>query len=179
MPLALVETSHCNVDLKPSPIKPHWIIEGNPEAREHVLSTSACGTTKTIIWSCTEGKFNWYYDVDETIMILEGSIVLESDGMPPRRFGAGDVILFRDGAQVKWHVEGHVRKLAFFRQTIPFGLGFGVRAINKLRQILFPPGGRPSARQRGSVQSSDSTAKATYDVAPTRLPLRRETHNVN
>jgi uncharacterized protein len=66
MPLALIETGHCNVDLKPSPIEPSWIIEGNPEARSHVLSTSACGNTRTIIWSCTEGKFNWYYDVDET-----------------------------------------------------------------------------------------------------------------
>jgi uncharacterized cupin superfamily protein len=66
MPLALIETGHCNVDLKPSPIEPSWIIEGNPEARSHVLSTSACGNTRTIIWSCTEGKFNWYYAVDET-----------------------------------------------------------------------------------------------------------------
>ena len=93
MRLALVETSHCNVDLKPSPIEPSWILEGNPEARAHVLSTSACGTTTTVIWSCTEGKFNWYYDVDETIMILEGSIVLESEGKPPRRYGVGDVII--------------------------------------------------------------------------------------
>ena len=76
-----------------------------------------------MIWSCTEGKFNWYYDVDETIMILEGSIVLESEGMPPRRYGVGDVILFRNGAHAKWHVEGHVKKIAFFRQTLPFGLG--------------------------------------------------------
>jgi uncharacterized cupin superfamily protein len=52
-------------------------IEGNPEARAHLLSTSACGTASTVIWSCTEGKFNWYYHLDETIMILEGSVVLE------------------------------------------------------------------------------------------------------
>ena len=41
------------------------------------------------------GKF-WYYDVDETIVILEGSIVLER-GMPPKRYGVSDVVLFRDG----------------------------------------------------------------------------------
>lgn len=102
MSLALIEIAHCNMDLKPSPIEPSWILEGNPEARSRELSTSACGTTKTLIWSCTEGKFNWYYDVDETIMILEGSIVLESEGMPPKRYGVGDVILFRHGAHVKW-----------------------------------------------------------------------------
>jgi EutQ-like cupin domain len=61
-------------------------------ARSHRLSTSACGTATTLIRSCTEGKFNWYYDFDETIMILEGAILLESDGMPPKRYGVGDVI---------------------------------------------------------------------------------------
>jgi uncharacterized cupin superfamily protein len=52
MPLALIETGHCNVDLKPSPIEPSWILEGNPEAHSHVLSTSACGAATTLIWSC-------------------------------------------------------------------------------------------------------------------------------
>jgi uncharacterized cupin superfamily protein len=69
--MPLVETSHCNVDLKPSPIEPSWIIEGNPEARSHVLWTSADGAARTLIWSCSGGKFNWYYDFDETIVILE------------------------------------------------------------------------------------------------------------
>jgi uncharacterized cupin superfamily protein len=170
MSLALIETAHCNVDLKPSPIEPSWILEGNPEARSHVLSTSVCGTTTTLIWSCTDGKFNWYYDVDETIMILEGSIVLESEGMPPRRYGVGDVILFRDGAHAKWHVEGYVKKIAFFRQTLPFGLGYAVRAINKLRRMVFVPGGRRSAPQQ------DPAPLYARDAAPARFSWRRKTH---
>jgi len=146
MPFALIEASHCNVDLKPSPIEPSWIIEGNPEASSHALSTSADGAASTLIWSCTAGKFKWYYDSDETVVILEGSIVLESDGMPPKRHGVGDVIFFRDGAYAKWHVEGYVKKLAFFRKTNPLGLGLAVRAVNKLRRSLFAPGGRRAAR---------------------------------
>lgn len=163
MRLALVETSHCNVDLKPSPIEPSWILEGNPEARSHVLSTSACGTTTTLIWSCTEGKFNWYYDVDETIMILEGSIVLESEGKPPRRYGVGDVILFRDGARVKWHVERPVKKIAFFRQTLPLGLGYAVRAINKVKRMLFVPGGRRTTPLQDSAPVHALTGKSARD----------------
>jgi uncharacterized cupin superfamily protein len=124
------------VDLKPSPIEPSWIIEGNPEARSHRLSASACGTATTQIWSCTEGKFNWYYNVDETIMILEGSIVLESEGMPPKRYGVGDVIFFRCGAHAKWHVEGYVKKVAFCRHTIPIGFGLAIRAVNKLKRMF-------------------------------------------
>ncbi|MEH2611839.1 cupin domain-containing protein [Bradyrhizobium sp. AZCC 1693] len=143
MPLALIETGRSNVDLMPSPIEPSWIIEGNPEARSRVLSTSADRAATTLIWSCTAGKFNWDYDVDETIMILEGSIVLESDGLPPKRYGVGDVIFFRSGAHAKWHVEGYVKKVAFFRQTNPLGLGLAVRAVNKLKRTF--SASRPSA----------------------------------
>ena len=145
MPFALIETGHCNVDLKPAPIEPSWIIEGNPEARKHVLSTSADGTAQTLIWSCTEGRFNWYYDVDETIVILEGSIVLENDTMPPTRYVAGDVIFFKDGAHARWHVEGRVRKLAFCRKTQPVWFGVALRVFLKLRKMLMPSGKRQPA----------------------------------
>ena len=136
MPLALIETAHCNLDLKPSPIEPSWIIEGSPEARSRVLSMSAYGIAATMIWSCTGGKFNWYYDLDETILVLEGSIMLESEGMPPKRYGVGDVIFFRKGAHAKWHVEDYVKKVAFLGQTHPFPLGIVIRVANKLRSFV-------------------------------------------
>jgi uncharacterized cupin superfamily protein len=154
MPRALIETGHCDADLKPSPIEPSWILEGNPEARSRRLSTSGDGTAVTLIWSCTEGKFNWYYDFDETIMILEGSIVLESEGMPPKRYGVGDVIFFRDGAHAKWHVEGYVKKVAFLRQTNPIGFGFAIRAVNKLKRTFFAPSsGAPRATMAASERA--------------------------
>jgi hypothetical protein len=103
-----------------------------------VLSKSADGLASTMVWECTEGKFNWYYDFDETILILEGSIVLENDAMKPTRYSAGDVVFFRDGAHARWHVEGRVRKLAFCRTTQPMVLGFALRVFNKLKRILLP-----------------------------------------
>jgi uncharacterized protein len=139
MPLPLIEAYNCTVDLKSSPIEPSWIIEGIPEARSQLLSASADGTATTLIWSCTEGKFNWYYDVDETIMILEGSIVLESEGMPAKHYGVGDVIFFRRGARAKWHVEGYVKKIAFLRQASPLGVGLAIRAANKLKRMFVMP----------------------------------------
>jgi uncharacterized cupin superfamily protein len=130
------ETWHCNVDLEPSPIEPSWIIEGNPEARSRRLSTSECKTAWTLVWSCTEGKFNWHYDFDETIVILEGSIVVGNDGAPPRRYGVGDVIVFRTGTQAKWHVENYVKKVAFCHLHSPFPLGFAIRGVNKLSSLI-------------------------------------------
>jgi len=131
MSLPLIETCHCNVNLRLSPIEPSWIIEGSPEARSHCVSVSADGAATTLIWSCTEGKFNWYYDIDETILILEGSILLESEGLPLRRFGVGDVVFFRSGAHAKWHVERYVKKVAFCRPTNPIWLSTAVRVVNR------------------------------------------------
>ena len=150
MSRALIETGNLVVNLTPRPIEPSWIIEGNPVAQGCVLSQSADALASTMVWQCSEGKFNWYYDFDETILILEGSIVLENDGMRPTRYGPGDVIFFKDGAHAKWHVEGHVKKLAFCRTTQPVLLGFALRVVAKLKRILLPPGEREPASLMGS-----------------------------
>ncbi|MHC2282872.1 hypothetical protein ACVME8_009515 [Bradyrhizobium diazoefficiens] len=56
MQLARIETALCGIELDPSPIEPSWIIEGNPEARSRLLSTSTCKTAKTIV--CRAPKAN-------------------------------------------------------------------------------------------------------------------------
>jgi hypothetical protein len=145
MSRALIETTNLVVNLTPRPIEPSWIIEGNPVAQWCVLSKSADGLASTMVWQCTEGKFNWYYDFDETILILEGSIVLENDTMKPTRYGVGDVIFFKNGAHARWHVEGHVRKLAFCRTTQPALLGLAVRVVNKFKRTLLSSGKRQTA----------------------------------
>lgn len=142
MQRSLIEIARLSVDLTPRPIEPCWILEGNPEATSCVLSQSADGLATTMVWHCTEGKFDWFYDFDETVLILDGSIVLESDGIPPTRYVAGDVIFFRDGAHAKWHVEGHVRKLAFLRKPHPVLLGFALRTLSKIKRTLVPVAGR-------------------------------------
>jgi uncharacterized protein len=145
MSRALIEIAKTTVDLTPRPIEPSWIIEGQPDATWCVLSKSADGLASTMVWHCTAGKFNWYYDFDETILILEGGIVLESDAMPPTRYGPGDVIFFKDGAHARWHVESHVKKLAFCRKTQPVWLGFALRVVLKLKKMLSPAGNRQPA----------------------------------
>ncbi|WP_298254405.1 cupin domain-containing protein [Bradyrhizobium sp.] len=136
MPKA-IEAANLRVKLFSSPIEPSWVIEGNPQARSCLLSRSADELGWTAVWECTEGKFNWYYHLDETILILEGSIILESGTLPPTRYGVGDVILFREGAQARWHVENYVKKLAFGHRSIASGpVGFGVRALRSCKTKL-------------------------------------------
>ena len=151
MSRSLIETASLVVNLTPRPIEPSWIIEGNPLAQSCILSQSADGLATTIVWRCTEGKFDWYYDFDETILILEGSIVLESDNMAPTRYGPGDVVFFRDGAHAKWHVEGHVKKLAFCRKTQPVLLALALRVLLRIKRILLPAGKRQPASLMGSA----------------------------
>jgi uncharacterized protein len=146
---ALIEVAHTAVNLTPSGIDSSWIIKGNPVVQSTVLSKSADGLAWTMVWQCSEGMFNWYYDVDETILILEGSIVLESDTMSPTRYLPGDVIFFKNGAHAKWHVEGHVRKLAFLRRTQPVLLGIVLRAFSKIKRNVAP------ARKRRVVSLMD------------------------
>ena len=150
MSRALIETTNLTVNLTPRPIEPSWIIEGNPQAQWCVLSKSADGLASTMVWECSEGKFNWYYDFDETILILEGSIVVESDTMPATRYVAGDVIFFRDGAHARWHVEGRVRKLAFCRKTQPVMVDFALRVFSRIRRTLLPSGKRQPASLMGA-----------------------------
>ncbi len=137
-----IETAYTGGSLTLRPIEPSWVIEGQPESRSNVLAQSRDGQACTIEWECTAGKFNWYYDFDETILILEGSIVIESDDMPPTRYGAGDVIFFKHGAHAKWHVETYVRKLAFCRNIDPVWLAFPARVLRKLYKMMLPAAGR-------------------------------------
>ena len=145
-----IETANTGGALTLRPIEPSWVIEGQPELRSNMLSQSNDGMACTIEWECTAGKFNWYYDFDETILILEGSIVIESDDLPPTRYGAGDTIFFRNGAHAKWHVENYVRKLAFCRNIDPAWLVFGTRVLRKLCKIMMPAAGGQATSLGGS-----------------------------
>ncbi len=104
-----------------------------------------------MLCECSAGKFNGYYDFDETILILEGAIVLESDAMRPSRYGPGDIVFFRNGAHARWHVEGRVRKLAFCHTNQPFVLGFAMRTFNKIKRTRMPSGRRATASLVGST----------------------------
>ena len=70
-------------------------------------------------------------------MVLEGAIILESDNLPPTRYGVGSVILFRKGAHARWYVEDYVKKLAFCRRAHPLPLAFVLRGLAFLNRKVF------------------------------------------
>ncbi len=131
--------------LNPSPIYPEWVIEGNPIARNKVLSSSADGTASTLIWDCTAGRFNWFYDVDETIYVIEGGVVIRDAGGAARRLSAGDTIFFPAGVRAEWHVEDYIRKIAFCRVPLPRPIVFARRGYRFLKRLVGTRGGANAA----------------------------------
>jgi uncharacterized cupin superfamily protein len=124
------------VTLGPAGINPNWILEGNPIARNKLLSQSADGSASSYIWDCTAGRFNWFYDVDETIYVIEGGVVVKEAAGVARRLSAGDTIFFPAGTRAEWHVENYIRKVAFLRAPLPRPLVIAKRYYRFLKRMI-------------------------------------------
>src|ERR1700733_4366106 len=92
------------VELLPAPIPPHWIVEGTPQARSKRLAASADGASSIMAWSCTPGRFNWHYSVDETLHIISGEVFVTDHNGEIKRLRAGDLGFFPAGSSALWHV---------------------------------------------------------------------------
>jgi uncharacterized cupin superfamily protein len=119
-----------------SPINGAWILEGNPLARGKLLSTSTDGMASTFMWDCTAGRFNWYYELDETVYLLEGSVVIKDALGERRQLSAGDAFLFKAGTHFEWTIENYVRKVAFCRVPMSRKI-LAARRLYRLLRRLF------------------------------------------
>jgi hypothetical protein len=134
----VLQVSRGEVELQDHPINPDWVLEGEPRARISEWAESADGTTSHWTWDCTAGRFRWYYDVDETIVVIQGSVALRVDDESPVLLGVGDAAYFPAGHWVTWTVDSYVRKHAVVRVPVPRTMryavnGFG-RRMHRLRR---------------------------------------------
>ena len=118
-PSAFVPGTIEDMTMKPAPIEPSWVIEGNPEARLSEHSKSADDASATAVWDCTAGTFRWYFGWDETVVILEGEVHVTAEDGHTRTLSAGDLGYFRAGTWATWKVDNYVRKVAFVRRPFP------------------------------------------------------------
>ena len=116
-------------------IRPDWILEGNPEARNKVLFSSADGSTTTWLWDCTAGKFNWFYDIDETVYVIEGSVIIKDHAGGVCHVNAGETIFFPAGSSAEWTVPNYVRKFAILRLPLPRLVQFAKRVYHSLKRL--------------------------------------------
>ena len=133
---ASIICSASEVPLKPAPITPDWVLDGNPGARNRELSHSADWSAWTMVWDCTAGRFRWDYDIDETVHFIDGSVTISADGMAARRFGPGDVIFFPAGSSATWEVDSYIRKVAFCKKVMPAPLVLLQKTYARLRALL-------------------------------------------
>lgn len=104
--------------LGPAPIPRAWIHEGTPVARNKRLAGSSDDMASTYMWDCTAGRFDWFYDTDEVIHVLEGSVIIEDGKGTRKRLQAGDTFLFPAGSRYHWTVADYIRKVAFLHSPL-------------------------------------------------------------
>ena len=100
----------------------------------------------TAMWDCTAGRFNWFYDVDETICVMEGTIRVREAAGVERQLSPGDTYLFAAGTRYEWTVPRYVRKIAFIH--VPMS-----RKLRLLRRFYKGVTGflKPRARAAGNT----------------------------
>jgi hypothetical protein len=125
-----------NLNLRLAPIRADWILEGNPVARNTVLSRSEDGMASTLIWDCTAGRFNWHYDIDETLYVLEGSVVIKDPTGNSRCLRTGEIIFFPAGSRAEWNIESYIRKIAFCRVPLSGKIQLARRVYLRLRRAF-------------------------------------------
>lgn len=125
-----------NVDtlaLRPAPIEPDWIIAGSPTARFAEHSQSGDDAAVSGVWDCTAGEFRWHFGWDETVLILEGEVLVTAADGTQRLLRSGDVAYFTAGSWYTWRIDTYLKKLAFCRKPFPRPLALAYRLRNFLR----------------------------------------------
>lgn len=89
-----------------------------------------------MVWDCTPGTFSWYYDMDETIIVISGEAYMIGQGGEERRFGAGDLGFFPAGTRCTWRITQTLRKVGVLKENIGRPLGFGIKVCRKLLRII-------------------------------------------
>lgn len=129
----LVARAPGDLDMADAPIEPSWIIAGTPRARVALHSRSSDDTASTAVWDCTAGEFRWFFDWDETVVILEGEVHVTAEDGTQRTLRAGDIGYFAGGTWATWRIETYLRKIAFCRKRFPVPVVLAYRLRNMLR----------------------------------------------
>ena len=157
MTKAIVTTTAETADSDQRPISSDWVLDGSPKTRSRELARSHDLTSYAMAWECTEGRFKWHYNKDETLVVLSGEAFITMETGEERRIGPGDVVFFPAGSSCTWRVTSYIRKVAFLRHTMPRPLGLAVIAWNKLLQAIGMAGKSPTMAA-GSVKPENAPA---------------------
>jgi len=66
------------------------------------------------IWTCGISEFDWYYDSEETCLIIEGEVTVKYE-LKEVAFSKGDYVVFPKGLSCCWQVKKPVKKHYVFK----------------------------------------------------------------
>jgi uncharacterized cupin superfamily protein len=107
-----------DAELEAFPIPAAWIEAGAPVATARFLFASGDGGLVAGVWRCSAGTFQWHFECDEIVYVLEGGVEVEHEGQR-QQLVPGSLVFFPLGARTRWHVTTHVRKLFIHRHPTP------------------------------------------------------------
>jgi uncharacterized protein len=93
------------VNYEAIPIDPAEIISGEPEARAAELWKDPASGAVTGLFSCTRGCFNYRFEVEESMAILQGVLVLWSEAGETVELTAGDSVVIPAKTTVAFDVK--------------------------------------------------------------------------
>jgi uncharacterized protein len=90
----------------------HEILDGIPDARAMFTASSADDRASAGFWSCDVGRYEFVFDYDEFIYLIEGEVeVIEAPPSTKRyRLTPGDTAHFPQGITTIWQVHRRMTK---------------------------------------------------------------------
>ena len=104
-------------DLPEIRLPAHEIREGSAEASCLFTAQSADRKAAAGFWSCDVGTYEFVFDYDEFVYVIEGEMIVEQDG-ESQRLAEGDTAHFPQGVTTTWRVLRKVTK--YFVARTPF-----------------------------------------------------------
>jgi len=93
------------------PLPAEILHSGNPVQNGHTYHETGGGVFTAGVWDCTEHQMiSSPYEVDEFMIVLEGSIIIEHDDGESRRFREGECFVIPKGTPCSWKQDEYVRK---------------------------------------------------------------------
>jgi uncharacterized cupin superfamily protein len=131
-----------------APIKGDWILDGTPEAKAYPLFETIDRGANVHEWECTRGRFEWHYECDEIVHIVEGDAHIKdlATGLSTH-ITAGSSLLFQRGSSAEWTVDRYIRKIAVNHVPLSPNLIFLRAAWHRLKRLF----GKTERAQEGGL----------------------------
>jgi uncharacterized protein len=83
-----------------------FMIEGRQVGKVHWLRTDSggVGVLNAGVWKAEPGSFDYVFETDETFLLLDGSVTVDTHDGSSVELHKGDIVSFVAGTKATWHV---------------------------------------------------------------------------